>query len=145
VPEPELALLISSRGQVAGYTIGNDMSSRDIEGENPLYLPQAKTFDGCVALGPALLISADPLPVETRIELEIRRDGRAVVDDATTLAQLRRSPASLVEFLFREASLKETNYGVGYLIDNRPTSQIALSTPTISSSSWIENWPSGSS
>jgi 2-dehydro-3-deoxy-D-arabinonate dehydratase len=104
VPEPELALVLDRRGRIIGYTIGNDLSCRDIEGENPLYLPQAKTFDGCVALGPALLIAREPLPVDTRIELAIRRGGRPVFEDATTLAQLRRSPSTMVEFLFREAS-----------------------------------------
>jgi 2-dehydro-3-deoxy-D-arabinonate dehydratase len=104
VPEPELTLVIDSRARIIGYTVGNDLSCRDIEGENPLYLPQAKTFDGCVALGPGLLITDEPLPPETAISLQIRRAGRVVVDDATSLAQLRRKPADLVEYLFRAAS-----------------------------------------
>jgi 2-dehydro-3-deoxy-D-arabinonate dehydratase len=62
VPEPELALVISPEGRITGYTIGNDMSSRDIEGENPLYLPQGKVYDRSCALGPAILVSSDPLP-----------------------------------------------------------------------------------
>lgn len=71
VPEPELTLLINHRGQIIGYTIGNDMSSRDIEGENPLYLPQAKVYDGSCALGPCVLVSGEPLPTSTLIHLEI--------------------------------------------------------------------------
>src|ERR671913_406651 len=65
VPEPELALVISPAGKLVGYTLGNDMSSRDIEGENPLYLPQAKVYDGCCALGPAVLLADEPLPKST--------------------------------------------------------------------------------
>jgi 2-dehydro-3-deoxy-D-arabinonate dehydratase len=104
VPEPELALVVNRRGQIVGYTIGNDLSCRDIEGENPLYLPQAKVFDGCVALGPGILISGEPLAKETEIRLSIRRKGAEVAGGATTLAQLRREPKALVEWLFRESS-----------------------------------------
>jgi 2-dehydro-3-deoxy-D-arabinonate dehydratase len=77
VPEPELTLLINNRGQIIGYTVGNDMSSRDIEGENPLYLPQAKVYDRSCALGPCALITPEPLPSTTPIRLEIVRDGAA--------------------------------------------------------------------
>jgi 2-dehydro-3-deoxy-D-arabinonate dehydratase len=104
VPEPELVLVVNRRAQIIGYTAGNDLSCRDIEGENPLYLPQAKTFDGCAALGPGLLITPTPLPAETEIQLQIVRAGAEVFAGATTLAQLRRPLPSLVEFLFREAS-----------------------------------------
>lgn len=104
VPEPELTLVITSTGTIVGYTIGNDMSSRDIEGENPLYLPQAKVYDRSCALGPSILVSRAPLPPETAIELEIRRDGATVFEGRTTLASMKRTPASLVEYLFREAS-----------------------------------------
>ena len=75
VPEPELALYINARGQIIGYTVGNDVSSRDIEGENPLYLPQAKVYDGSCALGPAVLVTDEPLPSDTAIELRITRNG----------------------------------------------------------------------
>src|SRR4029453_388801 len=75
VPEPELVLVVDRRARVVGYTAGNDLSCRDIEGENPLYLPQAKTFDGCAALGPGLLITEQPLPPTTAIDLEITRAG----------------------------------------------------------------------
>src|SRR5688572_21600703 len=91
VPEPELALLINSRGAIAGYTIGNDMSSRDIEGENPLYLPQAKVYDGSCAIGPCLLIAPDPLPRETAIRISISRNDTAVFEGATSLAQIKRA------------------------------------------------------
>jgi len=78
------------------------MSSRDIEGENPLYLPQAKVYDRSCALGPCILVTSQPLPTETRIQLEIFRSGSSVFSDEITLAQLKRSPAVLTEFLFRE-------------------------------------------
>ena len=104
VPEPELAVCVNRAGAIVGYTIGNDMSARDIEGENPLYLPQAKIYDGACALGPALLVGADPLPSDTEIAMAIRRDGREVFSGSTTLAQMRRTPEELVQFLYRETS-----------------------------------------
>jgi 2-dehydro-3-deoxy-D-arabinonate dehydratase len=104
VPEPELTLAINARGRIVGYTIGNDMSSRDIEGENPLYLPQAKCYDGSCALGPGILITDDPLPTDTAIALSITREGRPCYSGSTTLAELKRRPIELVEFLFRETS-----------------------------------------
>jgi len=102
VPEPELTLAINSRGRVFGYTVGNDMSSRDIEGENPLYLPQAKVYLGSAALGPALLITEKPLPPTTEIALSIRRDGGEVFAGTTTIDQIKRTFSSLAEYLFRE-------------------------------------------
>ena len=102
VPEPEWTLLINPRGQIIGCTIGNDMSSRDIEGENPLYLPQAKVYQGSCALGPSILLTPEPLPTSTRIDLGVERGGEIVFAGSTSLAELRRSPASLVEYLFRE-------------------------------------------
>ena len=101
VPEPELALCVSPSGRVIGYTIGNDVSSRDIEGENPLYLPQAKVYDGGCALGPAMLVTNTPLPGETRIELSITREAAIVFDGHTTLSQMRRTHSDLVEYLYR--------------------------------------------
>lgn len=104
VPEPELTLLISSIGTITGYTIGNDMSSRDIEGENPLYLPQAKVYDGSCALGPALLLSSEPLPRTTPIQLQVERGGSVAFSGSTTLAELKRDPKLLVSYLFRDNS-----------------------------------------
>src|ERR1019366_1654275 len=83
VPEPELTLLINPAGEIVGYTIGNDMSSRDIEGENPLYLPQAKVYDGSCALGPCVLVSTEPLGKSTTIGLEIERSGETVFAAST--------------------------------------------------------------
>lgn len=104
VPEPELTLAINARGEVIGCTIGNDLSCRDIEGENPLYLPQAKTFTGCAALGPGLLVTRRPLPRHTAIGLDIRRRGRSVFTGATRLSEVRKPLAVLVDYLFRENS-----------------------------------------
>jgi 2-dehydro-3-deoxy-D-arabinonate dehydratase len=104
VPEPELTLLISPRGRIIGYTIGNDMSSRDIEGENPLYLPQAKVYDGSCALGPGILVSSEPLDTSTEITLQIRRTGAEAFCGTTTLASMKRDPKVLVDYLFRENS-----------------------------------------
>jgi len=102
VPEPELTLMVSPAGKIVGYTVGNDMSSRDIEGENPLYLPQAKVYYRSCALGPGVLISSGPLPSSTRIQLEILRSGQMAFSDSTTLANMKRDPAELVEYLYRE-------------------------------------------
>jgi 2-dehydro-3-deoxy-D-arabinonate dehydratase len=107
VPEPELALLVSPKGRITGYTIGNDMSSRDIEGENPLYLPQAKIYDGSCALGPAILVTADPLPSSTSIHLEITRGGSAGFTGSTTLAEIKREFQTLVAYLYRETSFPD--------------------------------------
>ena len=104
VPEPELTLLINHKGSIIGYTIGNDMSSRDIEGENPLYLPQAKVYDRSAALGPCILIASEPLPSSTSIRLEITRKGHVVFAGTTTLTELKRDPKTLVEYLFRDNS-----------------------------------------
>jgi 2-dehydro-3-deoxy-D-arabinonate dehydratase len=104
VPEPELTLLITPTGRIVGYTIGNDMSSRDIEGENPLYLPQAKVYDRSCALGPCILVSNSPLPRATEIQLEIRRGDKTEFSGSTTLEALKRDPACLVEFLYRNNS-----------------------------------------
>ena len=107
VPEPELTVLISPGAKILGYTIGNDMSSRDIEGENPLYLPQAKVYDRSCALGPAILVSKEPMPSNTEIRLEIQRNGVSVFGGATSLAEMKRSPETLVEYLFRESSFPQ--------------------------------------
>jgi len=94
--------LISPAGEIVGYTIGNDMSSRDIEGENPLYLPQAKVYDGSCALGPGVLLATEPLDKATTIQMEIARQGKTVFTGSTTLAELKRDPQQLVAFLLRD-------------------------------------------
>jgi 2-dehydro-3-deoxy-D-arabinonate dehydratase len=104
VPEPELTLLISPSGKVQGFTIGNDMSSRSIEGENPLYLPQAKVYQGCAALGPCILIQEEMLPDSCQISLEILRNGKTEASGDTTLAQMKRKPQELADWLFRSSS-----------------------------------------
>jgi 2-dehydro-3-deoxy-D-arabinonate dehydratase len=107
VPEPELALAVTRNAKIVGYTIGNDMSSRDIEGENPLYLPQAKVYDRSCALGPCILVTEDSLTASTEIRLEIFRSGEPAFTGSTSLAQLKRTPASLVEFLYRDNSFPQ--------------------------------------
>ena len=104
VPEPELTLLISPAGKILGYTAGNDMSSRDIEGENPLYLPQAKVYDKCCALGPAILVSPHAPDAATKIQVRIVRAGATMFNEGTTLKELKRTPDELVSYLYREAS-----------------------------------------
>jgi 2-dehydro-3-deoxy-D-arabinonate dehydratase len=104
VPEPELTLVINPRGAIAGYTVGNDMSSRDIEGENPLYLPQAKVYDGSCALGPGILVASGMLPRSTEIMLDIVRGERCAFAGCVKLSELKRDPRSLVEYLFRDNS-----------------------------------------
>lgn len=103
-PEPELTLLISSAGKIIGYTIGNDMSSRSIEGENPLYLPQAKSYDGSAALGPCILVIDKPLPKETNIHLTILRKGHEVFSGTVGIDQIKRGFQELAGFLYRECT-----------------------------------------
>ena len=102
VPEPELALVLNSRGIIVGHTIGNDMSSRDIEGENLLYLPQAKTYHRSCALGPWITLGTPEAAArDWKITLEIRRDGQAVFAGETSVGQIKRGFAELAAFLFR--------------------------------------------
>lgn len=101
VPEPEVTLAINRDGHIFGYTIGNDLSSRDIEGENPLYLPQAKVFNSCCALGPGIVVR-DPLPRDTAIQIHIWRADAPVCSGETSLAQMKRTFPELAEFLFRD-------------------------------------------
>jgi 2-dehydro-3-deoxy-D-arabinonate dehydratase len=107
VPEPELVLFISPSGKITGYTIGNDMSSRDIEGENPLYLPQAKVYDRSCALGPCLLISNESLPAATEISLQILRAGEPAFAGTTALREMKRKPEELVEYLYRSSTFPQ--------------------------------------
>ena len=103
VPEPELALVIASDLRIVGYTVGNDVSARDIEGENPLYLPQAKMYDACCALGPSItLVDALPPLTDITIRLEIDRAGQTVVRDSTPAARLVRKLTDLVAWLGRD-------------------------------------------
>lgn len=104
VPEPELALLINNVGKIIGYTVGNDLSARDLEGENPLYLPQAKTWDTSASVGPCWLLTERPLAGETEVRLQILRKGVVVNEDSTTLAQMKRTAEELVSYLFEELS-----------------------------------------
>ncbi|MGL4551675.1 MAG: fumarylacetoacetate hydrolase family protein, partial [Gemmataceae bacterium] len=108
VPEPELALVVSPAMEIVGFTIGNDVSSRDIEGENPLYLPQAKCYDGSCAVGPVItLASALPSPADVTIKLTITRGGSPAFEGATTLAAMKRSLTELVSWLGREVSFPD--------------------------------------
>ena len=110
VPEPELTLFICSEGSIEGYTIGNDMSSRDIEGENPLYLPQAKSYDGAAALGPCLYVPQTPISPETLIQLEIIRDSIIVFQDEIKINRMKRTHTELAAYLTREMSFPHGVY-----------------------------------
>jgi 2-dehydro-3-deoxy-D-arabinonate dehydratase len=103
VPEPELAILVNAHGELVGYTIGNDVSSRSIEGENPLYLPQAKVYSRCAALGPAV-VTVDELPDVSNLEIQltIRRDGKQLFQDSTATSQLHRTLTDLMKYLQRD-------------------------------------------
>src|SRR5713226_2483572 len=102
VPEPELALVINSRGHITGYTIGNDMSARDIEGENLLYLPQAKIYDRSCAIGPCLELGVDEKTARTwKIDLQIQRASQTVFQGETSVGQIKRTFEELVSYLFR--------------------------------------------
>ena len=104
VPEPELTLVVTSSGKIIGYTIGNDMSSRSIEGENPLYLPQAKTYDGSAAVGPCIYVTDQPLDKNTNIQLQIERNGKMMYEGKIAISQMKRTPEELVSFVYRECS-----------------------------------------
>jgi len=109
VPEPELTLMITTSGKIVGYTIGNDMSSRSIEGENPLYLPQAKTYDGCASLGPCIFVAKEELPENTIINLNIKREEILVFEGRVEINQMKRKLKELVSFLYRECSFPNGN------------------------------------
>jgi 2-dehydro-3-deoxy-D-arabinonate dehydratase len=102
VPEPELTLVINAHGEIVGYTIGNDMSSRDIEGENPLYLPQAKTYNGSCAVGPGIQIGDAASMANQSIAMQIVRGGSVEFEGDTTTSNMKRTFQDLVEYLFRE-------------------------------------------
>jgi len=104
VPEPELALVLNNTGSIVGYTVGNDMSSRSIEGENPLYLPQAKTYDGCAAVGPCVWVTDAPFPRDAMIRLWIAHDGKEAFAGEIAVSQITRTFEQLAGYLFRECS-----------------------------------------
>ena len=110
VPEPELALFINSKGNIQGYTCGNDMSSRSIEGENALYLPQAKIYEKSAALGPCLYVTSDPISGDTAIKIIIKRGGEAIYNEATTASNIKRSFTELAGYLFRECDFPHGAY-----------------------------------
>ncbi len=110
VPEPELTLAINAHGKIFGYTVGNDMSSRDIEGENPLYLPQAKVYDGSAAVGPCIAITPDLPSPDIAIRIDIVRDGTSVFSGDTTVGRIKRPLPSLADWLFRDQSFPHGCY-----------------------------------
>ena len=107
VPEPELTLVINRDGEIVGYTAGNDMSSRSIEGENPLYLPQAKIYDASCALGPAIQLLDGENLLDLAIEISIVRTGQTVFQGSTRTANMNRQPEELRSYLFRELSFPQ--------------------------------------
>ena len=125
VPEPELALVLSPSLQIVGYTIGNDMSSRDIEGDNPLYLPQAKLYDQCCGLGPWITLANSMPPRETlEITLDIRRQGESVFGGQTSVSQMARGFEELVGWLGRDNSFPNGAFlltGTGIVPDSNFT------------------------
>lgn len=144
VPEPELTLFITSSGKIVGYTAGNDMSSRSIEGENPLYLPQAKSYDRCASLGPCLYVPGQPIAPETLISLVIERAGEVAFSQSIQINQMKRSHTELVSFLFRECSFPDGVFlmtGTGIVPPNTFTLQSDdRITITIESIGALTNW-----
>jgi len=127
VPEPELALVLNSRLELVGFTVGNDMSSRDIEGENPLYLPQAKVYDGACALGPCITLAPFMPPrEETKIRLSIFRDDSPVFEGETDLGQMHRTFEDLIDYVGRDNSYPDGLFlltGTGIVPDSDFTLQ----------------------
>ena len=124
VPEPELTLFITSSGKIVGYTIGNDMSSRDIEGENPLYLPQAKSYDKAAAIGPCLYVPKDEINPDTMISIEIIRSEKTMFEGTISINRIKRKLTDLAHYLFREMSFPNGAYlmtGTGIVPDNNFT------------------------
>jgi 2-dehydro-3-deoxy-D-arabinonate dehydratase len=144
VPEPELTLFINKKGKIQGYTIGNDMSSRDIEGENPLYLPQAKSYDGSAALGPCIFVAEKPLSPESEIQIKIFRQGEAVFSGDILINRMKRTHEDLVSYLFRECSFPKGCFlmtGTGIVPPNDFTLQANDRIDiTIDSIGTLSNW-----
>ncbi|HSC55059.1 MAG TPA: fumarylacetoacetate hydrolase family protein [Phnomibacter sp.] len=110
VPEPELTLVITSSSKIVGYTIGNDMSRRSIEGENPLYLPQAKMYDGSASIGPCVMLTKEPIDAATQISMQIVRHGKLMFAGNTTIDRMKRTHQELVQYLYREYSYSSGCY-----------------------------------
>jgi 2-dehydro-3-deoxy-D-arabinonate dehydratase len=110
VPEPEMTLFINSKGNIQGYTVGNDMSSRSIEGENALYLPQAKIFERSAALGPCLYVPEEPVPADTAIKMNIIRNNEEVYRDETSINRMKRSFPELAGYLYRECDFPDGSF-----------------------------------
>jgi len=126
VPEPELTLFINSEGSIQAYTVGNDMSSRSIEGENPLYLPQAKMYEGSCALGPCLFVPAQPISPETNIRITITRNSKNAFDATIQLNRMKRQLPELASWLFQEMNFAHGCYlmtGTGLVPGNDFTLQ----------------------
>jgi 2-dehydro-3-deoxy-D-arabinonate dehydratase len=144
VPEPELTLFVTSSGKIVGYTAGNDMSSRSIEGENPLYLPQAKSYDRCASLGPCLYVPGEPIAPETLISLVIERAGEVAFSQSIQINQMKRTHTELVSFLFRECSFPDGVFlmtGTGIVPPNTFTLQSDDQiTITIEGIGTLTNW-----
>jgi len=125
VPEPELTLVVTPSGKIIGYTVGNDMSSRSIEGENPLYLPQAKTYEQSAGIGPGILVTEEPLSPETEIRLWIFRNKEAAFSGQTKISAINRKFEDMVAWLYRELDFPVGAYlmtGTGIV----PTSEFTL-------------------
>ncbi|RPA66402.1 2-hydroxyhepta-2,4-diene-1,7-dioate isomerase [Cyclobacteriaceae bacterium YHN15] len=110
VPEPELTLFINSDGEIVGYTIGNDMSSRDIEGENPLYLPQAKCYDFSAAIGPCLWVPESPIDPDAKIHMQIERNWKTAFEGEISINQMKRTHKELAGYLTKEMSFPQGVY-----------------------------------
>lgn len=110
VPEPEMTLFINSKGNIQGYTIGNDMSSRSIEGENALYLPQAKIYERSAALGPCLYVPEQPVPGDNAIKMSINRNNEEVYRDETSISRMKRSFTELAGCLYRECDFPDGSF-----------------------------------
>ncbi len=124
IPEPELTLFATSSGKIVGYTVGNDMSSRDIEGENPLYLPQAKSYDKAAAIGPCLYVTEGEISQDTLISLEIIRDNVSLFEGSIAINRMKRKHKELISFLFRETTFPQGVYlmtGTGVVPPNEFT------------------------
>ncbi len=110
VPEPEMTLFINSKGNIQGYAVGNDMSSRSIEGENALYLPQAKIYERSAAIGPCLYVPEEPVPADTAIKMSISRNNKEVYRDETSISRMKRTFPELAGYLYRECDFPDGSF-----------------------------------